>query len=390
MSRILIHSNAPWVPTGYGLQTRMLAEGLQRQGHEVAVSAFSGLSGADITWQDMLVMPSGQMQFGVDVLIPHINRFGPDLTITLMDFWKLEPIASALQSHNVAAWMPIDCTPMSKRDLSTLLHSRVRPVAMSRFGQRQIEVAQDRMGPVIKAPLYAPHMVDLDAFTPMSDRYSFREELGLNNAFTVGLCAANKDAVRKAFPEQFQGFSILHRKYPNTVLLVHAVAQSVSGLDLVRLAEDMGIADAVRFTDQYTMDSGLFDTEMMRRWYNACDAVLMCSYGEGFGIPAVEAQACGTPVVASDNSALVELCDPRNLVQCDQFWNYVHEAWWARPRPQVIARKLSHLHTRFASSKPGDGWDEYNRAKVRENVFPYDRSAVMDGPWKSIMEELCA
>ena len=390
MSKVLIHSNAPWVPTGYGIQTRMLARGLRSLGHEVAISAFSGLSGADITWDDMLIMPSGQMQFGADTLIPHINRFGPDLTITLMDFWKLDPIASALQNHNVAAWLPIDCTPMSRRDLSALLHSRAHPIAMSIFGRSEIYEAQDMMGPVIRDPYYAPHMVDMDAFTPMDDRHAFRAELGLDDKFVVGLCAANKDAVRKAFPEQFQAFSMLRKKYPAAVLLVHAVAQSVSGLDLVRLADSMGIADAVRFTDQYTLDSGLFDTVMMRRWYNACDAVMMCTYGEGFGIPAIEAQACGTPVVASKNSALAELCDPRCLVETDNFWNYVHEAWWGRPRPQLIARKLSYFANRHQSERPGDGWDAHNRAKTRESVLRYDYAHVINTHWRDIVEKLCA
>lgn len=384
MSKILIHSNAPWVPTGYGNQTRLLAKGLRSLGHEVAVSAFSGLSGADIIWDDMLIMPSGQMQFGMDTLIPHMDRYAPDLTITLMDFWKLEPIASALQNYNVAAWLPIDCTPMSKRDLSALLHSRAHPIAMSEFGKRRVQDAQDMMGPVIRDPLYAPHMVDMDAFSPMDDRHAFREELGLRNAFVVGLCAANKDAVRKAFPEQFQAFSLLRKKYPASILLVHAVAQSTSGLDLVRLADSMGIAEAVRFTDQYTLDSGLFDAEMMRRWYNACDVVTMCTYGEGFGIPAIEAQACGTPVVASDNSALSELCDVRNLVQVDQFWNYVHEAWWGRPRPDKIFHRLSKIYDMTVSQS------EKARADARMHAWKYDNDKVMSTNWKSILEKLCA
>src|SRR6185503_18210188 len=138
MSRILIHSNAPWVPTGYGLQTRNLVRGLKDLGHEVAVSAFAGLGGADVTWEDTLVMPGGQMGFGVDMIIPHMERYNPDLTITLMDLWKLEALGSSLRRYNVAAWLPVDCTPMSRRDLNTLIMSQVKPIAMSRFGLRQI------------------------------------------------------------------------------------------------------------------------------------------------------------------------------------------------------------------------------------------------------------
>jgi len=42
-------------------------------------------------------------------------------------------------------------------------------------------------------------------------------------------------------------------------------------------------------------------------WYNAADLLCMPSINEGFGLPALEAMACGTPVVASDIAALKEL-----------------------------------------------------------------------------------
>lgn len=394
MSRILIHSNAPWVPSGYGIQTRNLVQGLKDLGHEVAVSAFAGLGGADITWNDTLVMPSGQMAFGVDVLIPHMERYNPDLTITLMDLWKLEPLGAALRKYNVAAWLPVDCTPLSRRDLNTLIATQVKPIAMSQFGLRQINHERFKPHPTKELELfppahYAPHMIDMVSdFTIMPDRDVWRSELRLSDQFVVGICAANKDTIRKAFPEQFQAFSMLRKKYPNSTLLVHSTVQSVSGLDLGRLADSFGITDNIRFTNQYDLDSGLFTAEMMRRWYNALDALMMCSYGEGFGVPAIEAQACGTPVVASGNSALVELTDVRDQVQCDSFWNFVHEASWGRPRPESILRRLLHIHDRATSRKAADAMDMYDRNKTRESVMRYDTSFVME-LWASIVKELC-
>jgi hypothetical protein len=334
------------------------------------------------------------MGFGVDVIIPHMERYNPDLTITLMDLWKLEALGPALRRYNVAAWLPIDCTPMGRRDLATLISTQVKPIAMSQFGLRQINQERFKTRTVLDeqglfpAPHYAPHMIDMtNDFTIMQDRDVWRDELGLTGKFTVGICAANKDTIRKAFPEQFYAFSLLRKKYPDSVLLVHSTVQNVSGLDLGRLAESFGIAEHVRFTSQYELDAGLFTTEMMRRWYNALDVLMLCSYGEGFGVPAIEAQACGTPVVASGNSALVELTDVRDQVQCDDFWNFIHEAWWARPRPESILRRLIRVHDRVASQKPGDPMEIYNREAVRVNVEDYDTVNVMKR-WASIVEDL--
>jgi D-inositol-3-phosphate glycosyltransferase len=66
---------------------------------------------------------------------------------------------------------------------------------------------------------------------------------------------------------------------------------------LPRLAADLGLADTVRFEAPST-------AERLRDWYRAADVVAVPSYNESFGLVALEAQACGTPVVATDVGGL--------------------------------------------------------------------------------------
>ncbi|HET6529370.1 MAG TPA: D-inositol-3-phosphate glycosyltransferase [Actinoplanes sp.] len=77
---------------------------------------------------------------------------------------------------------------------------------------------------------------------------------------------------------------------------------SGSGLDrptsLIELAESLGVADAVRFLPPQT-GSGL------AALYRASDLVAVPSHNESFGLVALEAQACGTPVVAAAVGGLV-------------------------------------------------------------------------------------
>ena len=49
--KFLIHSNAPTVATGYGVQTRLLADRLAADGHEVAVSCTFGHQAGISTWR---------------------------------------------------------------------------------------------------------------------------------------------------------------------------------------------------------------------------------------------------------------------------------------------------------------------------------------------------
>lgn len=379
--RILIHSNAPWVPTGYGTQARMLGERLKGSGHTVAFSAFSGLSGADIRWHGYEVMPSGQLQFGVDMLLTHAQRFRAELIITLMDFYKLAPLGKDLTSVcPVLAWTPVDCSPLSKRDEEAFQATGAIPVAMSRFGQSSLATIMGGTGNVH----YAPHMVECDKYYPMKDREDYRRELGVTNQFVIGICAANKDHIRKGFAEQFRAFGLFLRHHPDSMLLVHSVPRSAGGQDLIQLAFDMGIIENVRFSEPYVQDSGLFATTMMRRWYNALDVLSLCSYGEGFGIPLIEAQACGTPVVTTDGSAMTELAGGGYLVRGSEFWNPVHQAFWTRPDVDSIVKGYKF----FSNMAPMDMFNRRQRA--RDFALDYNADDVCNDFWAPIIDSMRA
>jgi D-inositol-3-phosphate glycosyltransferase len=77
---------------------------------------------------------------------------------------------------------------------------------------------------------------------------------------------------------------------------------SGSGLDrptaLVELGESLGISDSVRFLPPLGGDD-------LVALYRAVDLVAVPSYNESFGLVALEAQACGTPVVAAAVGGLV-------------------------------------------------------------------------------------
>ncbi|OPX07807.1 D-inositol-3-phosphate glycosyltransferase [Mycobacterium sp. AT1] len=131
--------------------------------------------------------------------------------------------------------------------------------------------------------------VDLATFTP-GDRMQARRALGLG---------ADEKVV--AFVGRIQPLKapdVLLRaaaKLPD-VRVVIAGGPSGSGLanpdSLVRLAEDLGMSSRVTFLPPQSRDQlvGL---------YRAADMMAVPSYAESFGLVAVEAQACGTPVVAA-------------------------------------------------------------------------------------------
>jgi glycosyltransferase involved in cell wall biosynthesis len=67
-------------------------------------------------------------------------------------------------------------------------------------------------------------------------------------------------------------------------------------------AQESGVADRIQFFG-FVSDSDLL------QFYNACDLFVFPSFYEGFGLPALEAMACGRAVVCSNTSALPEVVD---------------------------------------------------------------------------------
>lgn len=377
--KILIHSNAPWVPSGYGRQCALLLPELTKLGHEPAVSCFHGVSGSPIDWQGWTMFPAGQAPFGTDVLAEHARTYGADLILTLMDFWQLYPIARDLaelgQAHgcHTAAWLPNDCTPVAHADRATLALSRAVPLGMSRWGRKNLEEAG------FSNAMYVPHMIDTAVFAPLpeAERAEYRRNMGAEGRFVIGILAANRDAVRKAFPEQFRAFAYFRKRHPEAVLWVHTITSGPNGYNLVQMAEDMGISDAVQFSDQYPQVAGLLPDSALVPWFNCLDVLSNCSYAEAFGIPILEAQACGTPVVVTHGSAMTELCGSGWTVIGHEFYNAVHRAWWSRPGIGDIVSGYERAYTSLRTIKGA----VRHRARARSFAEGYQIGRVVPDYW---------
>jgi len=64
---------------------------------------------------------------------------------------------------------------------------------------------------------------------------------------------------------------------------------------------------------------GLVDEEDLRGLYQHALAYVFPSYYEGFGLPPLEAMQCGTPVTASNKSAIPEICGEGNALFFDPY-----------------------------------------------------------------------
>jgi len=156
------------------------------------------------------------------------------------------------------------------------------------------------------------------------------------------MIAANKSfPSRKAFPEVLMAFARYLEEVDDTALLyLHTVASKKAdmvGMALLPMLQQLGLAsdhavvENVTFPNEVSLATGISD-ESMAAILNAADVLVSPSWGEGFGLPIVEAQACGTPVITQNCTSMTELTVNGICIPAGQrFWIPKLEYWWRAP-----------------------------------------------------------
>ena len=347
--KFLVHGNAPFAKTGYGVQIDLLTRALKADGHEPAVSCTYGLDGGTLDWHGIRLYGRGYETYSNDRMHQHAGHwFGndPGWVITCMDVWG---IRNPMTGFNMAAWVPIDhytLTGPQPNVKEFFKNTGAVPIAMSRFGEEMLRRAGED-------PLYVPLSVDTDVYKPtptLPNGKTGRELMGVpEDAFLVTMVAMNKGWAddRKGFGEAFQAFAVFEEDHDDAYFYVHADRLGgAEGINLEILAVECGIRPhKIKWggitPDQYGYYMG-YTGEMMAAVYTCSDVLLAPSHGEGFCVPIIESLACGTPVIASDFSAQRELV-PETVgwkVTGQRKWDPALHAWLIQPYVGDVLNKL--------------------------------------------------
>jgi len=386
--RVLWQSNAPFAPTGYGVQTAQVVQRLIADGHEVAVACNYGLQGAETIWGDVKLYPTGSNAYSDDILFAHSEHWGhgsdlPRLVMVLYDVWPMEnPTLERIPK--MAAWVPIDHQPAPPKVAKWLRRKNVMPVAMSKFGSRMLDIEGVEH-------LYVPHAVE-KVFAPTR---TFTDAAGsvvrgrdvmrvTEDRFVVMMNAANKGRTppRKCWGENLMAFAVFAKKHDDAILYLHTdVSDSVGGVDVKKLVHACGIPDnQVSYIDQYLYRMNM-PQSALAAIYSDADVLLAASAGEGFGVPVVEAQACGTRVIVSNWTAQPELAGPDSwIIDGQPMWDAYQDSWFYTPTIAAIVEALEE------SYKAPRGASAESVAFAAE----YEADRVYAEHWRPVMETLAA
>ena len=135
-------------------------------------------------------------------------------------------------------------------------------------------------------------------------------------------------------------------------------------------------------SDQYSMAIGS-PTRIVASLMSAFDVLLNPSLGEGFGVPLMEAQACGTPCITNDFSAMPEVAPVSAgnwCVEGQPMWT-PFESWQQMPSIDAIVDALEQAYSDT----------EAEREKRRDSVHlyaaeNYEAGFVAETYWKPVLE----
>lgn len=147
-------------------------------------------------------------------------------------------------------------------------------------------------------------------FHPMDPSPSLRQKYGLDGSY---LLAVGNFLPHKNLPRLVEAYARLAPALRRRYQLVLAGKMNEYAQALARTVETLGLTDRVRFP-------GYIPDEDLPALYAGASLFVFPSLEEGFGLPALEALACGTPVAASNRASIPEvvgtaavLFDPENV-----------------------------------------------------------------------------
>jgi len=338
--RVHWFSNHPAMPTGYGTQSAQVLRRLKKRGHPTSVHANYGHMNDVGKWNGIRVFPMGYDAWSQDLVVKHYESVqaesdSPLVFATLCDVWVLAN-PRLLDIEHVWSWAPIDHAGVPPKVEQWLRNDNVTPIAMSKHGAQALD---DRGIDHV----YIPHALEKH-WQPMRSEFD-----PWPGRFVVTIPNANKGVLpsRKAWGENLLAFGVFAKSRPDALLYLHTEATAISqGIDLPSLIRAAGISpDQVVFVDQYEYRMGVSD-QVMAAIYSRSDVLLSATAGEGFGLPVLEAQACGTPVIVSNFSAQPELVGDGWVVEVQPQWNPTQNGWFCTPMVHSIVKALEEAYER--------------------------------------------
>jgi len=400
MKKLLWLSDSPLINTGYATISRNILNDLSKdyECHFLAHNYVGQtLSPGSVVLQDgfkfnFWLHGAGRQAYQQDLIVPKIHKYQAEYFGVLLDTFMLYPWGAQMNFSPAKTffYFPSDGGGGLPRGCESVLRNFRNGVAMSKFAQRQVKEKHNL------DVAYIPHAVHQNIYYPVSaeEKRLFRKNFVvqtvsgakvkgfLADKFVVGVVARNQS--RKMLDRSLRSFAKFCKDKPEVVFFMKTDLQdAAASWDILELIRRLGIENRVVFSPVKFYEN--YEYSEMNQVYNVMDIFFLSTSGEGFGVPTLEAMACGVPVVVTDYTTTQELLMEHGQcglpVKCE---SEVMGSWTVDRGLMDEAHGAECLNKLYHSPEMRDKFGEVGRAKVL-NHYTWD---IVSGMWRSFLASL--
>lgn len=286
-----------------------------------------------------------------------IDTFKLDKVITMLDLLR---VAVNVHQFNceIISWFPNHYDPV---DFSSLYVLRMidKIITLSDEGSRVIFKRLPHK--IIKT---IPHVINVDV--PTKTIIELRKEYNIpDDKFLICIVGGNYDSNnRRSLDTSIMAFNKFYKRNPNSFLYIQSFRFEQTNFvnDLHRIISYLDIP-----LDAFFINQTKIDYYKILEIFKMADVCLFGSRSEGFGVPNIEAQLCGSSVITNGFAALKDytyngICVP----YLQQHYDNIADGIWSIPSIDGIADAMMELYKNPIKNK------EPNIEKIK-NYMGFDR-----------------
>ena len=348
--KILVLSDHPLVPSGVGIQTRYLIEGLLRTGKYKFVCMGGALKHPDRRIQHVHPDEFGEHNWMIypveghgdkDQLRTFLKRERPDAVLLVTDprffvwVWEMEDEIRSICP--LIYWHVWDNDPSP--DFNSIFYDStdaIGCISLKTYGLLQaLKYGKRKFA-------YIPHALPHDLFKPLQaeEIHEFKQShYGPHTDKKFIVMWNNRNARRKQTGDVVACFAKFAKKVgkDKVALFMHTSVDDPEGQNVIAVARKFDIEQSMIVSEERV------ESDVMNMYYNVSDCVINIASNEGFGLSTLEALYTGTPIIVHMTgglqfqmgdwySKIKDFSDQEKLTRgAKRAWMSDRSSWWGVP-----------------------------------------------------------